>query len=145
MDEVTQAEEIEEAIAKTIGVEKQSFEVRALRPAYGNRQNATVIMKESDADRLIRAGKVKIGWTRCRVIERNNEPRCYRCWEHGHIKAECKGVNRENLCIKCAKVGHTANKCPNEAFCVICDQEGHQTHSRKCKNVRSTQDENTTN
>lgn len=144
MDEVTHEDEIVDAISKTINVNKGDFEVRALRPSYGNKQNATIIMKDSDADKLIEVANVKIGWTRCRVIERKNDPRCYRCWEHGHIKSQCKGPDREALCMKCAKEGHSANKCPNKAFCLLCNQEGHQSYSRKCMKILATQNENIT-
>lgn len=145
MDEVTTDSEIEEAISKATGANSKDFEVRAIRPAYGNKQNATVVINDQDASKLIQSGKIKIGWTQCRVLERKKDPRCYRCWEHGHIKAQCKGPNREGLCIKCAKEGHTARQCKNVAFCVTCNQEGHQTYSRKCEAIRTTDNENTTN
>lgn len=53
MVDVTHTKEIEEAILTTIGTDKECVDVRALRPAYDNKQNAIVIMKESDANKLI--------------------------------------------------------------------------------------------
>lgn len=145
MDEVTNKSEIVEAISRAAGAKREDFEVRAIRPAYGNKQNATIIMKDDDANRLIQTGRVKIGWTYCRILERKIDPRCYRCWEHGHLKAQCNGPNREGLCLKCVKAGHTANQCKNEAFCVICQKEGHQSYSRKCDNIRGTKNAYPTN
>ncbi|KAK9702605.1 hypothetical protein QE152_g29841 [Popillia japonica] len=80
-------------------------------PAFGNKENVTVIMPAAAADKLIRMQKIKIGWMRCRIVEREEEKKCYRCWEHEHFKVECKGPNRERLCMKCAGEGHKANEC----------------------------------
>lgn len=52
MYEITQTEEIEGAISKTIGMSKGNFGVRA----YGYRQNAIVIMVDPDAEQLIQVG-----------------------------------------------------------------------------------------
>lgn len=47
-------EDIKESARRAIGVKAEAFEVRALRPAYGGRQNATLKMFETDADNLIK-------------------------------------------------------------------------------------------
>ena len=133
MDEITTVEEIRAAVCEAINTNADAFEVRALRPAYGSRQNVTLVMLETYANRLIDAGKLKIGWTICRVSERKMDIRCYKCWEHGHTKLQCNGPNREHCCLKCSKEGHRANKCPNNAYCIYCKQEGHQSGNRGCK------------
>lgn len=131
MDGITKEHEIRGAISSAISVGENSFKLSSLRPAFGNRQNVTVIMQEEDAEKLLKMEIIKIGWTSCKVRERKVETRCYRCWEHGHIKAECKGPNREALCINCAKEGHKASNCENDSHCVICKQ-GHRTGSARC-------------
>ncbi|KAK9746622.1 Zinc knuckle [Popillia japonica] len=76
--------------------------------------------------------KIKIGWMKCGIYEREKELKCFRCWELGHIKANCKGSDRSTLCAKCAKPGHMANACQNESYCVHCQEVGHQSGSRRC-------------
>lgn len=132
MDEVTTEEEIKVAICKVISAEENDFKLSALRPAYGGRRNVTVIMTGKDADKLLKMDTIKIGWTLCRIRERKEVTRCYKCWEYGHIKSQCKGPDREALCLKCAKPGHKASECSNKAHCVICEQDGHQTGSPRC-------------
>ena len=61
---------------------------------------------------------MKSGWLSCRLIERVKDTRCHRCWELGHVKSQCTGRDRQNLCLKCAKDGHKAADCPNNPFCV---------------------------
>lgn len=131
MDEVVTEDEIRDAVNKTIGT-NEPFDIRALRPAYGNRKNATIIMREDDAIKLIQLGKIKIGWTSCKVYEREKEARCFRCWEYGHTKSQCKGPNREQFCLKCGTEGHKIRDCKNNSRCILCDQEGHRTGDPTC-------------
>ena len=81
MDEITSIGEIKEAISNQVNIRTEEFEFRALRTAYGGRQNATIIMCKSDANKLIKTKTVVIGWSRCRIMERKQELRCSRCWE----------------------------------------------------------------
>lgn len=141
MDEATTIDEIRESITETIQVGADTFEVKALRPSGGSKQNATLIMRSKDADKLLDLGKVRIGWILCRVYERVKEERCFKCWEKGHIKANCKGPDRGHLCQKCGQEGHIASTCTNKPFCIRCNKEGHQTTSYRCpldKDLKAT-------
>lgn len=133
MDETITKEEIVESVSKAINKEAKTFEVRALRPAFGNTQNATLIINEEDAEKLLKANSLRVGWTKCRVIERAATNRCPRCWEYGHSKGECTGPNREKLCWRCSAEGHRASECKNKPFCLNCKLEGHQTGTRNCR------------
>lgn len=145
MEETTTEGEIKEAVAEAVSVEPDSFHVSALRPAYGNSLNATIKMNEDKALKLLQLGAIKIGWSLCKIRERKEYVKCFKCWENGHTKAECKGPDRENMCMKCAKIGHKAASCPNTAFCVYCNSEGHQTGSVRCLKNKKHNDENPTN
>lgn len=132
LDNISTVEDIREAITSAIGTGSNKFEVRALRPAYGQKQNVTIVMAKTDADKLINLRQIKIGWMNCKIVEREREVKCYRCWQYGHVKSNCNGPDREKLCVKCSQEGHKAAECKNNMFCVNCDQEGHQTGSTKC-------------
>lgn len=138
IDQVTTVEEIREAVCGEIVIKPETFDVRALRPAYGNRQNATIIMPDEDAEKLLALGKIKIGWTNCKILERKKDVKCYKCWEYGHLKAQCSGQDRENLCLRCCKEGHKASDCQNPPYCVHCKKEGHQSGNPKCASRRGT-------
>lgn len=137
LDEVVTIQEITDVISKELSVQPESFKVTALRPAYGDKQNVTVIIPTINAEKLIQMEKIKIGWTRCRIMEREVDKKCYRCWQYGHEKAQCKGPDRERLCVKCGKEGHKAAMCQNNPYCVHCKEEGHQSGSTRCPKNRS--------
>lgn len=133
MDETVNEREIKEAISRTIGKEDDKFEVRALRPAYGGKQNATLKMLEADASKLLQAGTIRIGWTKSRVVERENILKCTKCWESGHSGTECRGPDRSLLCLKCGKEGHKISECLDKPYCLNCETTGHRTGSKICK------------
>lgn len=141
MDELTSKEEVIDAVVAEISCKPELCEVTSMRPSYGNRQNATVILPASDADRLTQKGKLKIGWVMCKLYERKKEEKCYRCWEIGHIKSQCKGPDRGGLCLRCGKDNHKAKECKNNPYCIHCKKEGHQTNSGKCLAARSRKEE----
>lgn len=64
---------------------------------------------------LLGVGKVKIGWTNCRITRKANIERGYRCHDAGHIAKECTGPDRSDLCRMCRKTGHKAVDCGNNA------------------------------
>lgn len=132
LDEVTTEEEIRNAVYDTLTVNPEAFQVRSLRPAYGGKQNATLVLNEEQADNLIALGNIKIGWTRCKVRERIQNLKCFKCWEKGHTQDSCTNPSREHLCMKCGGEGHKAAVCKNKAFCITCSKEGHQTGGIKC-------------
>lgn len=132
MDETVSEDEIREAVAKALEVAQDKFEVRALRPAYGGKQNATLKMLESDANKLRQAGSIRIGWTKARILERERISGCTRCWEPGHTRADCSGPDRSLFCMKCGKPGHEIAVCSNEPFCLVCNRVGHRTGNKTC-------------
>lgn len=132
LDSLTTEEDVREALVKTTNLKEKDIDVRALRPAFGNKQNVTVVMEVEAADKLLQSGSIKIGWMRCRILERKEVMKCYRCWDYGHKKSQCTGPNRENNCLKCGNEGHKAKDCQNKECCVNCGKEGHQTGSFKC-------------
>lgn len=65
-------DDIKEAVNSAVGVKTENFDVRAIRPAYGGKQNATSKMYEKDAVNMFKMSKIKFGWIKCRVVERKS-------------------------------------------------------------------------
>jgi len=75
-------------------------------------------LPSKDAEAVLGKGKIKLGWSICKVKERDSQPRCYTCLEIGHIAIKCHSkVERSGCYIKCGKTGH---KYPNESVCFLC-------------------------
>jgi len=66
---------------------------------------------------MMEAGKVNIGWSRCRVIENVRILRYFKCAEYGHKISECE---KNDACDKCAGSHHTKDCTSNQYKCVNC-------------------------
>lgn len=80
MGVVTNTDKFAKAISKYTGIREEEFEVRSFHPAHGNKQNATIVLKDSDVEKLIEMGKIRFGWTQSKRLKRKNDIRSYRCW-----------------------------------------------------------------
>ncbi|KAK9738384.1 hypothetical protein QE152_g9920 [Popillia japonica] len=87
-------------------VKPDTFEVRALRPAFGSRQNATIITPTAIGEKLLQMSKIKIGWMKCGNACQN-ESYCVHCQEVGHQS----GSRR---CPKSGKMKDGASSSQNE-------------------------------
>lgn len=112
-------------------------------PCPRGQQVAIVEIREKWAAKLISTGKIKIGWVSCRVRERVNVTRCFRCCGFGHVAKECKGIDRSKLCYKCFGAGHKARECTATGNCMLCTEKGveqaeltHPVGSGKCQVYR---------
>lgn len=139
LDAVTTKEEVLKELKKTTG--REDIKVKSIRPAYGESQIATIEINKESAKKLITMGKVRIGMTRCRVRERVELTKCFKCWEYGHIAPNCKStINREKCCFKCNKEGHASKDCKENPFCPLCHKEGHQVGSSTCEALKTAID-----
>nr|CAI5860798.1 unnamed protein product [Callosobruchus analis] len=134
LDGVTTAEEVLNAVRDAVGTDTlKSCRVSSLRPAYGENQNATVILDTASANKLESRKTLRIGLVHCQVKKREQDTRCNNCWEVGHETAACKGPNRTSLCKNCGKPGHRQAECTADSFCPLCDQSGHRAWSFNCQ------------
>jgi len=114
--------------------------IKSLRSGYEEMQIAIVSLPVTVANRVLKEGKVKIGWTRCRVRERVQRKRCYRCLEFGLVASSCKSaIDRTGCCLKCGDNGHKAADCTEDAKCLIYSTAGkagadeqHHAGSKRC-------------
>lgn len=127
-------EDIKEGFSALIGEEE--IRISALRPAFGGTQNATVLVPGLVAKKLQDVSRIQIGWVCCRLVQRESETRCYRCWEFGHLTNGCKGVDRSKLCFNCGREGHVRATCEFSTRCVACGEEGHKMGNRSCQKAR---------
>lgn len=122
VDEVTDAQDISEAIKAQLELEVPVDAIR-LRKAYGETQIATINLPGEDANKMMKAGKIKIGWTVCRIRERTVLKKRFKCLEFGHIASQCKNQDRSKLCRSCGKDGHIAKDCTEEPLCMFCKKD----------------------
>jgi hypothetical protein len=134
---VAELEEIKEAVTEAVnGGDKGKIEIKSLRPAQRGTQTATVTLDHDWADKLISRRTIRIGMCMCRIQERVDLGRCYKCWCYGHIASACRGTDRTKLCLNCAQDGHKKSECGREAFCPLCERMGHAAGAGSCKIFR---------
>ncbi|KAG8228943.1 hypothetical protein J437_LFUL006565 [Ladona fulva] len=78
-------------------------------------------MEDQGAISLLNKGRIKIGWVYCRIRKRIIVTRCHKCLGYGHMKRDCTGPDRTDVCWKCGNKGHKAAQCKNNPSC---DQKG---------------------
>ncbi|CAH0404363.1 unnamed protein product [Chilo suppressalis] len=66
-------------------------------------------------DKLIRLGKVYIGWDEAEVSDHARATCCLRCQQYGHPEKYCRA--KEMVCGKCGDVGHKATECQAKTQC----------------------------
>lgn len=74
----------------------------------------------SVCDKLLKSGKVNIGWKRCVVEEHIRILQCYNCFKFGHFAKDCQ--QNEPTCPNCSGP-HKKDKCDksvNEFRCSNC-------------------------
>ena len=115
LDSCVTEEEILEALKTELGLEDgSSARVTSIRPAYGQAAKATIKVTQKHAAALAKKGSLVVGLIACRVKQRTQEDKCYRCWETGHQARDCKGPDKSQLCFKCGKSGHKRQDCAAE-------------------------------
>lgn len=137
--------EIVQAIKDNVGgaVDASDIEVVSIRPTQYGRQNATVVIKTEWIKKLCAKETIRIGWTPCRIRQRINITRCYRCLEFGHQKWECQGEDKTRICLKCGENDHRAKDCVGQSFCFTCKTKGHRADQTRCPHYRKLIQEKT--
>lgn len=137
IDAVTTRNEIEAALGKT-GMIRSGVKPRVgpLRPTTNGNQVVTVILNGEDAKNLLEVGKLRLGLTLCRMEERIEVVKCYRCWGYGHKASVCKDEDMTDRCQRCTGTGHKREGCQAEPFCPHCKKTGHSAGSGGCRAFR---------
>jgi hypothetical protein len=121
IDELSTEKEIIEALQKALNLKNYTeLKIISIRLAFGWTQAATVMAPGDVAARMLQLGHVRIGLVQCRLRERVDVKKCYRCWMPGHLRKECQGPERKGLCTKCGEEGHQSKDCQGKAYCTVC-------------------------
>lgn len=144
MDDITTEDEIYEALKSVLQDAKRDDITIKMSPKANNRglQYANIQLPSDEANVLLEMQRIKIGWTRCRVVERLAPAKCYRCQNYGHYASSCKSeTDMSGKCLKCGEDGHKIKLCTNEAFCSACKIKGHTSNEMVCPVYKKLMDE----
>ena len=145
LDSLTTEDEVIGAIKNVTKCSDGDIAVRLTSTNSREQKRAFVSLLVADANMLLEKRRILIGWTYCRIRYKEEEKRCYKCFESGHMQWDCKGPDRKGmgLCIKCGQKGHKMSECRNPPKCCVCSQSkdrptDHIPGSRSCKRTQNT-------
>lgn len=145
LDEMVTKEDVEKAIEAAVGrKDPAAFKVRdlmATAKGEGRWRVARVDIRKDLGAILVNRKRVRVGWMGCRVNERMNPERCYRCQEYGHKMIECKNERRERKCNRCGESGHEARGCEKDVCCYVCGVKGHRPDTMGCPKFKQVVEE----
>lgn len=123
---------------------------RHLSPKFrlGRRESPTThwVLAVSPAIRvrLKKAGRIYIGWQRCRVLDFNTPTRCYKCLGAGHVATYCR--EQRDTCSHCGE-NHRRPDCTklqHPPVCAPCRKRGkphdHLGDDKKCPTFKRAAD-----
>ncbi|XP_070144983.1 uncharacterized protein [Drosophila kikkawai] len=156
LDDMTSADEVTMALFAGEECDVPRDASPRMRKGFGGTQIATVNLRPEHARRLLEKGRIRIGWVVCRIREKTEPKRCYKCMGFGHTSARCRASDAtakatQESCFKCGGMGHKHNTCQNNPKCILCTRGGkhakeaeHATISRTCpeyqRAVKAAQD-----
>jgi len=132
LEESITKSEIEFAIADAGGCKIQEVLVGEIRPMRSGLNTVWLRCPLSAAIIVANKSKIPIGWSMIRVeLLRARPTRCFRCWEIGHSKRECKSVSDySDCCFRCGGKGHKIKLCQNPIRCVLCSKSKRESNHR---------------
>ena len=135
LDDSITKDEIKEAI---LGITPlgTNAKIGDIREGSAGTFSATVSLLPEGATEILKKGRIKIGWIRCRISEKLTPMCCYKCQAFGHYSSSCKEPSSAKKCLKCGKEDHIAKTCQNQPHCYICKLDGHRADSMACPEYR---------
>ncbi|KAL7723089.1 hypothetical protein ACLKA6_001158, partial [Drosophila palustris] len=146
IDETTTADEVLMALFASFEGDIPSGVAPLMRKAYRGKQIASLVLQSSVATKLLGLKKVQIGWNQCKIRQRVEPTRCFKCMGFGHTAIRCRSHQSvaKDTCFKCGSVGHSAKTCAKSPQCILCTRQGldasltcHSTLSRSCPEYKS--------
>jgi hypothetical protein len=104
-------------IATGLIKQEERLLMKALRPAYGESQTATITAVEEDAKRMIKAGTVRVRLSLWCAAQMRLDPE--KCFRYGHKARDCGEEDGSRCCRKCANGGHVRKHCMKSTYCPL--------------------------
>jgi len=111
LDGMTTSEEIILAINREADTAAEEVKVLRTWNTYGGSKAAVILAPKDVAEKLLKAGRLRVGLVYCRIRESETKERCFKCLGYGHLSRECKGVDRSKCCRRCGVADHFAKDC----------------------------------
>jgi len=148
LDETVTVEEVNDALQRETGVNKDR-KVHIFGPNKRSQFMAVCELEDSQSQRLLSNGRIRIGWVNCRVRQRLVVTRCHKCLGYGHLKKDCTATDRQNNCWRCGLADHKMKDCKTEkenVSCFLCSEAAkpktdHKPGSGKCAVFREALEE----
>jgi len=150
LDEMPTCEELLQAVYAEEECDIPAGAAYGMRKAYGGTQTATVHLRPEHAQRILDKRKIRVEWVECRIRQKMEPRRCYKCMGLGHMSARCRASeatakNTQQSCFTCGKDGHKYKTCTQgKPKCIICTRSGksggeaeHSIVSRACPEYRN--------
>ncbi|XP_035725541.1 uncharacterized protein LOC118443129 [Vespa mandarinia] len=140
----TSSIEVEEVLKRNLPGYAGKIEIKMTNP--NTREQRLTILKivEEAVAKLLKAGRVLVGFVSCRVRRREELRRCFRCLDYGHYSDSCDGPDRNKSCYSCGGMGYKIKGCKvSEPTCFLCsngivETRKHQAGSKPCKAFQET-------
>lgn len=120
LDSLVTDAEVREAIRRDFPDLKSELKLTLFGPNRREQRKAVIEMDQRDALQILERRKIKVGWVVCRIRQRLEVQRCYRCLGYGHVRKDCSGPDRSGSCWKCGSGDHRAADCNEAPSCVLC-------------------------
>ncbi|XP_070144949.1 uncharacterized protein [Drosophila kikkawai] len=116
LDDMTSGEEVTMALFAGEECDISGDSAPRMRKAFGGTQIATVNLRPEHARRLLEKGKIRIGWVVCRIRQKTEPKRCFKCMGFGHNAVRCRAPEAtakttQDSCFKCGGTGHKHKTC----------------------------------
>ncbi|XP_070144155.1 uncharacterized protein [Drosophila kikkawai] len=116
LDDMTSGEEVTMALFAGEECDIPGDAAPRMRKAFGGTQIATVNLRPEHTRRLLEKGKIRIGWVVCRIRQKTEPKRCFKCMGFGHNAVRCRAPEAtakttQDSCFKCGGAGHKHKTC----------------------------------
>lgn len=97
--------------------DEEPFRIGRMRRSPGGQKLIDALLSRRVAESLLFEGRMKIGWSTCKVRLKERSSRCFRCQGFGHYAVNCTGPDRRKMCMRCGEDGYIAVKCNKTPSC----------------------------
>lgn len=132
LDDAATASRVAIAVAEARRCSREDVKVGELRQALSGLRTAWVRCPKSVADKVTKAGKIKLGWTMAKIEAlKTRSLQCHKCLCFGHVRAKCPNeIDRSGNCYRCGVSGHRAAGCTAALSCQLCEAKGKEKGHR---------------